>query len=194
MANRQIIARHQRYKVAFYPCSWYYHLVQISLGRGLVVKLAYHVSLSRRRSPVRIRSGPPAIYTILFILYSVFIMRPGEGEVVLILDTQHEIEALEMGLFDAGFPIEDTDPSHFPRQVFLAGHEYKVRHGRYDWKGDPSWVRKTNPELAVTPENVESIRVVAEATVAKRGLILTSSGRRHRRVAKSILNNLQQSQ
>ena len=27
--------------------------------RGLVVKLAYHASLSRRRSPVRIRSGPP---------------------------------------------------------------------------------------------------------------------------------------
>ena len=27
---------------------------------GLVVKLAYHASLSRRRSPVRIRSGPPS--------------------------------------------------------------------------------------------------------------------------------------
>ncbi len=33
--------------------------------RGLVVKLAYHVSLSRRRSPVRIRSGPPRYYLLI---------------------------------------------------------------------------------------------------------------------------------
>ncbi len=34
-------------------------LISLHRRRGLVVKLAYHASLSRRRSPVRIRSGPP---------------------------------------------------------------------------------------------------------------------------------------
>jgi hypothetical protein len=37
--------------------------VTILEAYALVVKLAYHVSLSRRRSPVRIRSGAPKKYT-----------------------------------------------------------------------------------------------------------------------------------
>ncbi len=37
------------------------NIARVRKLRGLVVKLAYHVSLSRRRSPVRIRSGPPEI-------------------------------------------------------------------------------------------------------------------------------------
>lgn len=39
--------------------SWYDTWSLGKTTRGLVVKLAYHASLSRRRSPVRIRSGPP---------------------------------------------------------------------------------------------------------------------------------------
>jgi hypothetical protein len=41
-------------------------LYESSLLRGLVVKLAYHASLSRRRSPVRIRSGPPELQSPLY--------------------------------------------------------------------------------------------------------------------------------
>ena len=36
----------------------------IDLAYALVVKMAYHVSLSRRRSPVRIRSSAPVLDTI----------------------------------------------------------------------------------------------------------------------------------
>ncbi len=37
----------------------------IDLAYALVVKMAYHVSLSRRRSPVRIRSSAPVLDTII---------------------------------------------------------------------------------------------------------------------------------
>ncbi len=46
-------------------------LVQMAWARS---EEAYHASLSRRRSPVRIRSGPPSntIDTLVLLLYNVY--------------------------------------------------------------------------------------------------------------------------
>lgn len=125
------------------------------------------------------------VLTLYIISCMVFIiMRPGEGETILVLDSQREIKALEAGMVSSG--LSDTD---FDREVFDAGHEADYNDPRFDGKHNPPrWKRAIEPELLVTPNNLENVRAAAEATIAREGLALTLTGRR--RVARNILSSL----
>ena len=111
-------------------------------------------------------------------------MRPGEGEAILVLDKQREIKALEAGMVSAG--LAETD---FGRALFEAGHEADYQDPRFDGKETgPPWKRAIEPELLVTSDNVEQVRVAAQATIARKGLISAIAGRR--RVAEKIVRSI----
>jgi hypothetical protein len=111
-------------------------------------------------------------------------MMLGTGETIVRLNRQREIKAIETGL--ASDPMVDIV---FAVEVFQAGYAADCHDLRFNQKeGTTPWKRATEPELAVTPVNVDGVRTSLEATVALggiSGLRATFTGRK--RAARQIL-------
>jgi hypothetical protein len=118
--------------------------------------------------------------------HNVLIMRPGTGEIVVILDTHAELEAIEVGLFQGGVAFGD-DPSlaSFEQQWYRAGRDLDFSAGSVV----ASQLEK--PELEITPDNLKHVRSSLEATVAMGGLNgLRAVFAGNKRTARKILRTI----
>lgn len=114
-------------------------------------------------------------------------MKPGFSGTFLMLETQHELRSVEVGI-----PVAELDGSDFATRLHEAGFEAEYQDPRvYDGGMPPVERRVRHPQFAIHGENLDAVRASLDATLSLGGLagfVNAVKGRKH--TARQILENL----